>query len=93
MRNIGLYSFMLGAAMHISQRPLTQRSRRKPSFDRYKNYCNIVIEALATRGICSIEDEFFERLYQELPGKLRGKVLFHCDIENKKIFITYSKFK
>ena len=87
-----MYSLMFGAALQMKEEPLTQRPRGN-KFDRYKNYTNIVIERLVSTGSCYIEDQFFERLYEALPKKLRGEVRFHSDIESKRIFITYTRYK
>lgn len=58
---------------------------------RLKHYIDRVIEMLVSKGICAIENGYFDEIRTVLPGKLRGQVLFHSDIKTKIIFITYTK--
>ena len=83
-------ALMYAAAGAIHQPPKTKSYNK---FDVFKNYCNIVVERLANDGLCYVDNDYFERLYQVLPAKLRGQVLFHCNIEDKRVFITYTRVK
>ncbi|MBS4014481.1 MAG: hypothetical protein KGZ97_12130 [Bacteroidetes bacterium] len=50
-----------------------------------------VMEILVTNGICFIDYYLFLELNESLQNKMRVLVLFHSDIESRKIFITYTQ--
>ena len=85
---LSMLPLMLGGMMN---EPYSQRSSYEPKHDRLKLTTDKVIEALVSKGVCFIDKSLFYQLCSTLPQKLRGQVLFHCDIKSQKIFITYTK--
>lgn len=61
--------------------------------DKVKTATDKVLEKLVTNGVCGISDYLYDVLKDSLQSKLRGTVLFHCDIETRSIFVTYEKCK
>ena len=72
---------------HLTNR----RTPYEPFYDNRRIKEDKVIDLLVSKGICFIDYDMFHFLKDTLPNKLRGQVLFHSDIESKKIFITYTK--
>ena len=90
-RRLAVMSLAFGLAMDFNQ-PVRIKKRSVNNDNlRSKQTIDKVIETLVTKGGCFIEHDLYLELKDALSTKLRGQVLFHCDIASRKIFITYAK--
>ena len=94
---LGILPIMMSGMMNnveYNYSPFRSRTQfYEPKYDKIRVVTDKVMEALVLKGICYIDKALFYELYESLPKRMRGQVLFHSERETKKIFITYTKLK
>ena len=91
MKKIIMMALMMQGA--VGMNGYDETTQRKRSGPNKRDTMDSLITTLVTKGMCYVDSYTFNQVRDVLPSKLRGQVLFHSMIENKEIFITYTKAK